>query len=362
MLESAAAAACMPAHEEALNDLSLIPPVSVTMQPRNLADAAEPVAEAEVVGLVVDEAPLWLLPHAAMTSVADTASATVAHALCFTLTSTGPARYSAWPRIRPGLSRRLCLVVPAGKGTRGDQACSLPNRNPAIVALLAGQTYIQVFRPASWCLPTRNYRLTTSGIESVWPATALPELVLPALLLPALVLLAAVTPGKSRVTVRPPPGVSARLAVPPFEVTRRCTMARPRPVPLGLEVLKRRNARSRSSALMPGPSSATMICAPDAVPAVVTTTWFPALSASSALAIRLSRICSRCPSPIQARALPRPPSPPPFARDVASRAVARSTISRSSATGCHPATRSFGASARSTTAGTGTTFSARATA
>jgi hypothetical protein len=139
----------MPAHEEALNDLSLIPPVSVTMQPRNLADAAEPVAEAELVPPVLDEAGLVLLPHAAMASVADTASATVAHALCFTLTSTGPARYSAWPRIRPGLSRRLCLVVPAGKGTRGYLACSLPNRNPTMMAFLAGQTYIQVFRPAS---------------------------------------------------------------------------------------------------------------------------------------------------------------------------------------------------------------------
>jgi hypothetical protein len=82
----------MPAHEEALNDLSLIPPVSVTMQPRNLADAAELVAEAELDVLVPDEAELVLLPHAAMATIADTASAAVAHALCFTLTSTGPAR------------------------------------------------------------------------------------------------------------------------------------------------------------------------------------------------------------------------------------------------------------------------------
>src|ERR1700677_355393 len=159
MLESAAAAACMPAHEEALNDLSLIPPVSVTMQPRNLADAAELVAEADVEAgvLVLDEAPLWLLPHAAMTSVADTASAAVAHALCFTLTSTGPARDNAWPRIRPRLSRRLFLAMPAGKGTRGYLACSLPNRNRAKMGFLAGQTDIQVFRLASWCLPTRAY-------------------------------------------------------------------------------------------------------------------------------------------------------------------------------------------------------------
>jgi len=73
-----------------------MPPVSVTMQPRVLV----PVAAAELPGalaavLLPDEAELWLLPHAAMTTVADTASTAVAHALCFTLTSTGPARYSA---------------------------------------------------------------------------------------------------------------------------------------------------------------------------------------------------------------------------------------------------------------------------
>jgi len=89
------AAACMPAHAEALNDLSSMPPVSVTMQPRNLpvvaaelpepADALDEVAPA-------DGAELVLLPHAAMTTDADTASAAVAHALYFTLTSTGPAR------------------------------------------------------------------------------------------------------------------------------------------------------------------------------------------------------------------------------------------------------------------------------
>jgi hypothetical protein len=74
-----------------------MPPVSVTMQPRNL-----PVVDAELVDVLdalldapLDEAELWLLPHAAMSSVADTASAVVAHALCFTLTSTGPARHGA---------------------------------------------------------------------------------------------------------------------------------------------------------------------------------------------------------------------------------------------------------------------------
>ena len=158
MLGLAAAAACMPAHDEALNDRSLIPPVSVTMQPRVLA----PVPAAELVAvldellllLVLDEAELVLLPHAATTSVADTASAAVAHALCFTLTSTGPGTSSAWPRIRPGLSRRLCPVVSPGKGTRVDLACSLPNRNPNMMTFLACQTYSRHSCRASWCFPT----------------------------------------------------------------------------------------------------------------------------------------------------------------------------------------------------------------
>src|SRR5580692_9981185 len=135
MLGLAAAAACMPAHDEALSDLSSMPPVSVTMQPVNLVSEAEAVELAEL-DEPLPEAELWLLPHAAMTSVADPASAAVAHALCFTLTSTRPARDSAWPRIRPGLSRRLCLVVSAVKGTRGGPACSLPNRNPTMMTLL----------------------------------------------------------------------------------------------------------------------------------------------------------------------------------------------------------------------------------
>jgi len=118
-----------------------MPPVSVTMQPRNLAvvdpEPVDELAELVLVLLPPAEAELWLLPHAAMTSVADTASAAVANALGFTLTSTGPARHSAWPGIRPGLSRRLCLVMPPVKGTRGGLACSLPNRNPNMMTSLA---------------------------------------------------------------------------------------------------------------------------------------------------------------------------------------------------------------------------------
>ena len=65
------AAACMPAHAEALNDLSSMPPVSVTMQPRacrrsppscpSRAGALDELAPA-------DGAELLLLPHAAMTT------------------------------------------------------------------------------------------------------------------------------------------------------------------------------------------------------------------------------------------------------------------------------------------------------
>src|SRR5580693_2291015 len=163
MLGFAAAAACMPAHDEALNDRSLIPPVSVTMQPRVLAPvpaAAELVAVLDelLLLLLLDEAELVLLPHAATTSVADTASAAVAHALCFTLTSTGPGAISAWPRLRPGLTRRLCLAVLRVKGTCADRACSLPNRNTITRRFLARRTDAPRSGPARWCFPTCSPR------------------------------------------------------------------------------------------------------------------------------------------------------------------------------------------------------------
>jgi hypothetical protein len=59
------------------------------MQPRNLAPEAEVDEDDELeVELLLDEAELWLLPHPAKTSAADTAIAAVAHTLRFTLTST----------------------------------------------------------------------------------------------------------------------------------------------------------------------------------------------------------------------------------------------------------------------------------
>src|SRR5262249_12601700 len=359
MLLPALAAACMPAHAEALNDLSSMPPVSVTMQPRNLPVAAAVVPELAV-GLVAPAAgaEVWLLPHAAITTDADTASAAVAHALCFTLTSTGPARYCAWPRIRPRLTRRLFLVGLCWEGdTRPsgllvaesepdhDGGPGLSDRDPGSARRVFG-AFVQ---------GRDDYRLARSCADEGYSA---PVLFGPVLSGP--VLFGAGTPGNSRMAVSPPPGVSVSLAVPPFEVTRRCTMARPSPVPFGLDVVKRRKARSLSSGLMPGPSSATAIRAPAVIAVVVTVTCPPALSASSALAMRLSSTCSRWPSPIQASTGERVPHPLPPASLPPS--PASSTMPRSSATGCHATTRSLATSATSTAAGTGTTFSARAPA
>ena len=100
MLGLAAAAACMPAQADWLNDLSLMPPVSVTMQPRNDEPAAELVALADVAGadeaaadvlvVVVAEGALdELLPQAAITRLAATAAAAAINAECFTVSSTG---------------------------------------------------------------------------------------------------------------------------------------------------------------------------------------------------------------------------------------------------------------------------------
>src|SRR6516162_8945778 len=51
MFESAAAAACMPDHEPSLNDLSLIVPLSATMQAVNLGAVPAPVPFDDELGL-----------------------------------------------------------------------------------------------------------------------------------------------------------------------------------------------------------------------------------------------------------------------------------------------------------------------
>jgi hypothetical protein len=83
----------MPSHADWLNDRSSMVPVSATMQPVKLAALAVGVFEVEELAGVEEELPdggvLLLLPQAATTSVADTASAAVAHALCFTLPPLG---------------------------------------------------------------------------------------------------------------------------------------------------------------------------------------------------------------------------------------------------------------------------------
>jgi hypothetical protein len=94
----AAAAACMPAQADWLNDLSLMPPVSVTMQPRNELAAAGLLAAADVdagadeaaadVVVVAAGALDELLPHAAITRLAATAAAAAINAECFTVSST----------------------------------------------------------------------------------------------------------------------------------------------------------------------------------------------------------------------------------------------------------------------------------
>jgi hypothetical protein len=127
-----------------------MPPVSVTMQPRNLAaDAvAELVAPLDVV--LPDVAELWLLPHAAITSVADTASAAVAHALCLTLTSTRPGRRSArplfvWvvPQVMPGAvaweeDTRLSDLLVAESEPDHDGISGLPHIPPGFPQVVFG--------------------------------------------------------------------------------------------------------------------------------------------------------------------------------------------------------------------------------
>ena len=104
MFGLAAAASCMPCQADWLNDLSLMPPVSVTMQPRNLPVVDAPVvvdalagldaaADADVLALAPALAELLalleLLPHAAISRVAALAATAVINAVGFTVSSTG---------------------------------------------------------------------------------------------------------------------------------------------------------------------------------------------------------------------------------------------------------------------------------
>src|SRR6185437_6892170 len=94
MFGLAAAASCRPFHDVWLNEPSLMPPVSVTMQARNLPLAAALVVAAGALVVAPPaadelEAPLAgaldeLLPHAASSSAADAVVAAVSNEVSLT--------------------------------------------------------------------------------------------------------------------------------------------------------------------------------------------------------------------------------------------------------------------------------------
>src|ERR1051326_1040788 len=122
MFELAAAAACMPDHEDWLNDLSLMPPVSVTMQPVNLAAVPEPEP--------VEDDELGLAHPAASKAAAASAAAT--RKACFTCYLLSPERLSpAPPRRGPH-----CLMRTAGPSSaRSAHGSKIPG---ACFGMIAG--------------------------------------------------------------------------------------------------------------------------------------------------------------------------------------------------------------------------------
>src|SRR5690348_15177277 len=100
MFGLAAAAACMPCHEDWLNDLSLMPPVSVTMQPVNLAvpePEPEPEPEDDELGLAH--------PAASKATAARAAAARKACLTCYLLVQSAcrPLRPDGVPTASCGL-------------------------------------------------------------------------------------------------------------------------------------------------------------------------------------------------------------------------------------------------------------------
>src|SRR5579862_9835643 len=93
MFGLAAAASCMPCQADWLNDLSLMPPVSVTMQPRKLLPAAEAVlaADDDALDVLDDDGALdELVPQAASTRLVAAIAAAAIHGVCFTVPPLGP--------------------------------------------------------------------------------------------------------------------------------------------------------------------------------------------------------------------------------------------------------------------------------
>src|SRR5215470_4251628 len=128
MFGLAAAAACMPCHEDWLNDLSLMPPVSVTMHPVNLVAVPEPEPEP-----VVDELG-FAHPAATKATAANPAAARKACLTCYLLFQSAcrplrpdgftlPRAY-CWPLLRP----ERPWVEDPGRLLRDDRRLDLVSR------------------------------------------------------------------------------------------------------------------------------------------------------------------------------------------------------------------------------------------
>src|SRR5215471_5747105 len=104
MFELAAAAACMPCHEDWLNDLSLMPPVSVTIHPVNLAGAPAPVPFDDELGLAHPAASKATAASAAAARKAGLTSYLLFRSACRLLRWDGfpLPRADCWPPPPPG--------------------------------------------------------------------------------------------------------------------------------------------------------------------------------------------------------------------------------------------------------------------
>src|SRR5215470_12504614 len=104
MFDLVAAAACMPCHEDWLNDLSLMPPVSVTMHALNaVVPAPEPELGVVVVGLAHPAASRATAANAAAARKACLTCNLLFRSACRPLRPDGFPLPSAdcWPLLRP---------------------------------------------------------------------------------------------------------------------------------------------------------------------------------------------------------------------------------------------------------------------
>ena len=109
----------MPSQEDWLNDLSLMPPVSVTMQPLNLA-----------VVVVVDESGSWHTQRASRATAASAAPAWRAFLTCYLLVPERPLQ-AAPPRRTPAAPRGPLAPLFA---TRGGQGSRTPHARLGMIA------------------------------------------------------------------------------------------------------------------------------------------------------------------------------------------------------------------------------------